>query len=363
MALFVGVAPYTAIQVPVLSISEAPTGQMVELQGPFLKDLADRRGITIGTLGIESPWESLATDQYYPTLMREFNLIVTFNSMKEILPFDRATYSFARLDNIVGFGQQNGLRLRENPLIWGEDLPDWLLNGTFSRDELIGILRDYVTTLVGRYKGKISEWEVVNEAFTASGGYEDNVWFRGIGPEYIELAFRAARAADPTATLLYNDYQNESAGAKADAIYRMAADFKARGVPLDAIGLEMHLHDGYPWYPTPTKDGVLANMRRFGALGLAVNVTEIDVNTYYMTGTPDEKRIRQARIYRDMLSACLESSVCKSFTLWGFTDAHSWLFGPAYVRPGQAEAPLILDEHYNPKPAYYSLRDTLLAGG
>jgi endo-1,4-beta-xylanase len=216
---------------------------------------------------------------------------------------------------------------------------------------LIEILREHVTTVVGRYRGRIVAWDVVNEAVADDGSLRDTIWSRGIGPEYVEMAFRWAHEADPDALLFYNDYGGEGLGRKSDGIYGLVGDLVARGVPVHGVGLQMHVSLG--WSPRP--QDVAANVARLAELGLEVHVTEMDVRI--KAPVTEEELAQQARVYRDLLQVCLSAQSCKAFLLWGFTDRHSWI--PHFFTGW--DAALIYDEAYRPKPAYDMLRDTMLS--
>jgi endo-1,4-beta-xylanase len=214
------------------------------------------------------------------------------------------------------------------------------------------VLRGHITTVVGRYRGRIAAWDVVNEAIEEDGTLRDTFWLRIIGPEYIDMAFQWAHEADPDALLFYNDYASEGLGRKSDAVYALVQDMLERDVPIHGVGLQSHLVLTSP----PVFKDVLANIKRLSDLGLLVHVTEMDVR---MRGEPTEARLeRQARVYSAFLEACLEAENCTAFVLWGFTDRHSWIPGE---RPGWGSA-LIFDESYQPKPAYEAMREALSGG-
>ena len=135
-------------------------------------------------------------------------------------------------------------------------LPAWLTEGTWTRDELIAIIREHITTVVGHYRGRVAAWDVVNEGVGDDGSLRDTIWLRGIGPEYIDMAFRWAHEADPDALLFYNDYAGEGLGTKSDAIYALVQGLLERGVPINGVGLQMHV--SLRWSPQP--QDVAANM-------------------------------------------------------------------------------------------------------
>ncbi len=331
-----------------------------------LRDFAKRRGFEIGTQIVNS---MLRYAPYRDTAAREFNLAIIDGELHWKLaepPFrpDRTHYNFAYADRVVDFARANGMSVQAHHLVWGYDLflPEWLVKGNYSRDDLLAILHENIQTILDHYKGRVSEYVVVNEAFTPSG-YGQNFWYNNIGPEYIEMAFRWAREADPNAILIYSDFDAEVINDKSNQIYEMVRDFKARGVPIDGIGMQMHwLNPAYQTKGVPSKQEVVANMKRFGELGVKIYVTEFDVNLAHVQGTQQQRRDYEARVYKDMLDACLESGVCTSFSIFGFTDAMSWYTissCPGCFGDPNAE-PLIFDKDYKPKPAYFAVRDALL---
>jgi endo-1,4-beta-xylanase len=252
-------------------------------------------------------------------------------------------------------------RVYMSPLVWGLELPSWLLEEEYSREELIGIMHNHIQTIMDRYRDRYPDKErfawVVCEAvwaFDGYRGYEQNIWYRTIGPEYIKLAFNFAREADADAILVYNDYGNEVPGPKSEAVYDLISDLKEEGTPIDVIGMQFHLDAANP----PNKEEIISNMRRFATLGVDVYVTELDVNLINLSGAKEEKLAIQAQIYKEVVEACVESEVCKHIILWGLSDRP----GDAWIdRPGGAEAPAVFDENYSPKPAYFAILDALRA--
>lgn len=317
---------------------------------PTLRSLALAHGIFIGTTVNVDALQN--ETQYRDVLATEFNMVTPEVSMK----FDATEpqlghYTFTAGDTIVAFAKAHNMQVRGHNLVWYIALPSWLTNGHFTREELISILHAHILAEVSHYRGQVNIWDVVNEAINSNGSLRDSIWLRGIGPDYLDMAFRWAHEANPQARLFYNDYGGEGLGQKSDAIYNLVAGMIKRGVPINGVGLEMHVSvDGYP----PPQD-VLANMKRLAALGLEIQITEMDVK---IQGDPRPMQVKlntEAQIYRDMLSTCLDVKQCTAFVMWGFTDRHSWI--PAAT--GHPDAPLIYDAAYNPKPAYYALMDVL----
>ncbi len=304
-------------------------------------------------LGTAVAVEPLENDSLYKqTLERKFKVVTPENAMKfENLQPSRGQYDFRNSDTLVDFAEARGMQVRGHTLVWHAQLPDWLTQGSFTRDELIGILREHITTVVGHYRGRVAAWDVVNEAVDDNGTLRDNIWLQSIGPEYIEMAFQWAREADPQAKLFYNDYGGEGLGPKSGAIYTLVQGLVQRGVPIGGVGLQMHV--SVMEYPDP--QDVEANMTRLAALGLEVNITEMDVRIQDSSGTMEEKLTAQARVYQDMADACRTSRACKQFVVWGLTDNYSYTRQQAY----QQEAPVLFDESYRPKPAYQAVQEAL----
>jgi len=344
--VFLGFLPLALAVSCTSGASETPTATPT----PSLSSLAQARGIAIGAA--VGPQFLRDEPAYAETLGREFSMLTPENVMKfGLVHPEPDRYDFADADYLVDFAEAHGMQVRGHTLVWHFQLPTWLTEGTWTRDELIGILREHITTVVGHYRGRVAAWDVVNEAVGDDGSLRDTIWLRGIGPEYIDMAFRWAHEADPDALVFYNDYAGEGLGAKSDAIYALVQGLLERGVPINGVGFQMHV--SLRWPPAP--EAVAANVARLGALGLQVHITEMDVRIQDGTGTVDERLAAQANIYRDMMDVCLASSACKAFVTWGFTDRHSWI--PLFT--DNPDVPLLFDESYRPKPAYYAIMDAL----
>ncbi|MDQ0827871.1 endo-1,4-beta-xylanase [Arthrobacter sp. B2I5] len=294
--------------------------------------------------------------QYRNVLASEFSSVSPENQAKwEFIHPQRDQYRFAEMDAIVEFAQQNGQVVRGHTLFWHSQNPAWLEQGNFSKDELRSILKDHITTVVGRYAGKIQQWDVANEILNGDGTLRtaDNIWIRELGPEIIADAFRWAHEADPAAKLFFNDYGVESINSKSTAYVGLISKLLAEGVPVDGFAVQGHLSTQYG-FPGDLK----ANLQRFDDLGLETAVTEIDVRMNIAAGTkPTEAQLaKQASYYQQALEACLNVEDCKSFTIWGFNDKYSWV--PVFFS-GQGEA-TVMWEDYTRKPSYYALQSTLL---
>ena len=315
---------------------------------PSLRDLAAQNGIYVGA----AAWTTHLRDPLHREIMaREFSMFTPEHEAKFcMISRARGEYDFRKVDELVAFAEENDMVIHGHTLIWHSCSPDWVENGDFSRDEAIEILREHITTVVGRYKGRIQYWDVVNEAFDGSD-LRDTAWLRFIGPDYIEMAFQFAHEADPDALLFYNDYGAEDMGGKSDAVYAMAQDFLARGIPLHGIGMQNHFDLGRINF-----GAIAENMQRLGDLGLEVQFTEVDIK--YLGETDDEILRQEAADYYHLMETCLDAENCTAFIVWGVTDKFTWLREWSGLDNPTVE-PLLFSEDYEPKPAYFALMDLL----
>lgn len=316
-----------------------------------LREAANRAGISVGAAVRPS---ALPEAAYSETLGREFNLVEPEDAMKWwVVRRNPDTFDFRQADAIVAFAQAHGMKVRGHCLVWGRDNPDWLAHGHFTPDQLSSLLHDHITTVMKHYAGKVFAWDVVNEALDEHGTLRDSIWYNqpGIGlatkqPAYVEQAFRWARAADPTALLFYNEAEAEGLNQKSDAVYAMLKAFRQGGIPIDGVGLQMHI--SRLDFDTAA---VAANIARLTALGLQVHITELDVSLPLDASgrATDEDLRKQAAVYRAVVRACLESRGCQAIQTWGFTDKYSWIGSHSHGTRGAA---LLFDSNYHPKPAY-----------
>lgn len=313
-----------------------------------LRGYADALGFRIGAVaeGV-GPHDEDRMD----LIAEQFNQIAVTSLAWEVIgQRGENAYSFSIPDGFRRFAAGHALSVLGMHLVYGVDLPGWLKNGSFSRDRLVGLMQDHVRKVMGHYQGQVRAYTVVNEATEPS-----LFWNRAIGPEYVQLACRAARESDPDALLVYNDYAHETASLpKAKQVYDLARSLKEKDL-VDAVGMQMHIigymNDSFNPDPVlpPTKEQILEQMQRYGDLGLKVFITELDVDTSRLPGSLDEKLARQAEIYRTVVEACLESGgICNDMNLWGVNDKETWM--------GEAA---LLFAYNQPKPAYYAVLDVL----
>ncbi|WP_224371363.1 endo-1,4-beta-xylanase [Hyalangium versicolor] len=308
-----------------------------------------RRQVRLGAATNQGPLFNPNEPLYQQTFLAWFDSLTPEYEMKiaQLQPKE-GQFEFANADRLVAFAEQNGKTVRGHTLIWGNSLPSWLTSKTWTREELIQVLETYVTTVVGHYRGRIPEWDVVNEAIDDNGAMRSNLWMDTIGPEYIALAFKAAHQADPAARLFYNDFSAEKPNAKAAAIYDMAVALKAQGIPIDGIGMQAHVSPNY--YPTQQElETVIA---RLESAGLEAELTEVTVNLSKVSDMPESERLAlQAKIYQGMVAACQAHRACTRVTTWGLTDKYNSM--------GSQSAPLLFDIQYQPKPALGVVRSIL----
>lgn len=318
---------------------------------PSLRELADLNNLDIGAAVYTYHLDNATHGEI---LGQEFNVLTHEQEAKPCeIQSQRSRFNFEPMDEIVDFAEANDMSVHGHTLVWHSCTPTWIENGDFTRDEAIQYLRDYIMTVVGRYQGRIPVWDVINEGIDDDATIRNNAWHRLIGDDYLELAFQFAHEADPDALLLYNDYGIEGINAKSNAVYEMAQDFVERGIPIHGIGLQGHFSLG-----TINRSSITQNIERFGELGLEVHFTEIDVR---FSGEPtDEIFAQQAEDYRTLLEICLDVEACTTFIVWGVTDRYTWLRGSNlgfFNNPNVA--PLLFDDDYEPKPAYFALLDLL----
>lgn len=314
-----------------------------------LRTYAARRGFLIGS-ALDRGFRYSGADgvTFRGVMAHEFNVLTPENDMKfDHLHPSATTYRFASADSLVAFAESNGMKVRGHNLMWHQQLPSWLTSGTWTRAQAESILVDHVTTVVGHYRGRVMEWDVVNEPLNDDGTMRSGFWMDHIGSGYVEDALKAAHAADPGAALFINDYNVEGVGRKSDSLLALVKDLHGRGVPIDGVGLESHFVVG--GVPSSLAD----NMARFAAAGLEVHITELDVRIQLPTTAVT--LTQQATDYATVVGACAASPACGLVVMWGFTDRESWI-PSAFAGWGAAT---VMDASYGRKAAYESVAGRL----
>ncbi len=277
-------------------------------------------------------------DSTYTTIAnREFNSVTAENEMKiDATEPQQGQFNFTAADRVYNWAVQNGKQVRGHTLAWHSQQPGWMQN--LSGSALRQAMNNHINGVMAHYKGKITQWDVVNEAFVdgTSGARRDSNLQR-TGNDWIEVAFRTARAADPAAKLCYNDYNVENwTWAKTQAMYAMVRDFKQRGVPIDCVGFQSHFNNDSPY-----NSNFRTTLQNFAALGVDVAITELDIQG--ASGTT----------YANVTNDCLAVPRCLGITVWGVRDTDSW----------RAEhTPLLFNGDGSKKPAYTSVLNALNAG-
>jgi endo-1,4-beta-xylanase len=337
--------------------TRATTGQHDLGSSGSLRDLAAPIGLRIGTAVI--PFD-LDTPAYTAILAEQFSVVTPGNEMKwGVVEPAQGQFDWSGADRLVAFAKQHRQLVRGHTLLWHNQLPTWLTtgvaNGTITSSQLMGLLEQHIFTEVGRYRGKIWQWDVANEFFldaNPSGINPNDFWVSNLGPGIIPQAFKWARQADPHALLFYNDYNiagEDGTNAKSDAVYAWLQQMLDQGVPIDQFGFSG---------PKMTED-----LQRYAGLGLRVAITEADVRTFVNNATdqvPTDNLAVFAQPYEfgQMIKAALAVPACISFTVWGFGDADSWVPG-FFTGEGYAT---IYDVNLNPKNAYFELQQELALG-
>ncbi len=333
-----------------------------------LRKAAAARGFLVGAEVQAAPLQE--PGPYRDTVRAEYNLLTPGNAMKFSVIHPRVDrYDFSDADTIVGFAAENGMAVRGHTLVWHNQVPAWVRNqlalsdysncsgiAAATRESLRTVLRDHITTVVSRYRGKLLTWDVVSEAFEDGSRpvRRNTIWQCALGPTYIDSAFVWTRRADPDIKLFYHDYGAEGTGVKADSVYNLVTTLRRNGVPIDGVSLQLHgalSSSSARNFSGPTAASVGQNMDRLIGLGVEVQITEMDIK---LRNPTTAMRETQGHIFADMLGVCLARPKCTAFVTWGFTDLWTWN-NPAYPTAAGWVEPLPFDTSYGHKPAFDSL--------
>lgn len=327
-------------------------------------------GLKIGTaVGGQFYSEYDKNSIYDKTIKDNFNMLVAENEMKyDAMEPQKGVFNFSKPDILVNFALKYGKQVRGHTLCWHSQLPSWLTAGltngtnncTYTRATLLAILKNHITTIVTRYRGKVQQWDVVNEPFSDSNGaLRNSIWQQVIGNDYIDSAFVWAHKADPEAKLYLNEYGSEMYGTtKGNAMYNFVTAMKNRGIPINGVGLQCHF--------TVSKIDFTKldqNLKRYAAAGLEALITELDIRIAKTDYTADATKMlaAQATDYSKMIRLCLNNPNSKTFVTWGFTDKYSWIPGfTASTGNGPAsDYSLLFNTSFVAKPAYTSILNEL----
>jgi endo-1,4-beta-xylanase len=321
----------------------------------FLLSKASAAATTLGAamrahkriFGVGITGGGLNMPTYANVVATQFTSLTPSNEMKwDATEPSQNSFNFGAADAIVKFAQSHHIKVRGHTLVWHSQLAGWV-NNISSSPQLLQAMRNHIAKVAGHFKGEISYWDVVNEAFQENGSRRASIFQRVIGDSFIEEAFKAAHQADPQAKLCYNDYNIEGINPKSNGVYAMVRSFRSRHVPIDCIGIQGHLIAGQ------IPSGIQANLQRFAKLGLSVQFTELDIRMPVPTNNVNLQK--QAQDYQAVILACLAVSRCAGVTVWNVYDGDSWV--PSTF-PGYGAATLF-DNNYNKRPAYYSILSAL----
>ncbi len=307
-------------------------------------------------------WNLDGSSEQYKTITKHFNVFVYENESKpDATHPSEDRYNFANVDKFVEFGEQTGATLRGHTLLWHSQCPDWFFfdsNGNYVAPEvLLERIDEHVTTIVSRYAGKIDTWDVVNEVISDGAGLRDSHWYNVVGDydgdgdkyDYIEQAFRSARAADPDARLIINDYNMEWSESKTISMYLAVKQMLSEGVPIDGVGLQMHIGPDLDVAKLRSNIEILLKLRDINP-DFVIEVTEMDMN---MTGSTKEDFEKQAAKYAEMFQLFIdlaEEGVLDTVVFWGFYDGASWL-----NKSDADNYPMLFDREFMTKPAFWSV--------
>jgi endo-1,4-beta-xylanase len=287
--------------------------------------------------------------KYSGIVTKEFSSITAENAMKfGGLHSSENNFNFTDADYLVGYAQQNNKRVHGHTLVWYTSLPTWVTN--FQGDSLAweNLLKTHIQTVVSHFKGKIVSWDVVNEDFEDTGVQRNSIWKKHLGSDYVARCFQYAHEADPNALLFYNDYGHEYSSAKREAISKMLADFKKRGIPIHGTGMQFHMTH------TQSDANIVAAITSAAATGLRVHISELDIrvnneknkNIVFTSALAQLQASRYKFVVKTYNSIPINQQY--GITTWNVSDADSWI--PNWL--GAPDFPLPFDANYLRKPAY-----------
>lgn len=308
--------------------------------------------------------------------VREFNAVTAENVMKwEIIHSEPGVYDFDVADAMIELAEENDMFVVGHTLVWHSQTPDWVFYDDYgellSREALLERMSDHIQTIVGRYKGRVHGWDVVNEAIVDDGSMRDTYWYQIIGDDYLAKAFEFTHEADPDAELYYNDYSLEIP-AKREGAIRLVESLQDQGAPITGIGTQGHF--SLDW---PTLENIERTIVDFAALRIDVMITEVDIDVLpqafdymgadvnvsvelqdelnpYSGGLPDSVQQQLTDRYRDIFEIYLKhSDDITRVTFWGVTDGDSWKNN--WPVRGRTNYPLIFDRNWEPKPAHQAI--------
>ncbi|UCE85092.1 MAG: endo-1,4-beta-xylanase [Deltaproteobacteria bacterium] len=339
-----------ALATSLLAGTLAPSAGATHLAPGALAEAAHRVGFHVGA-AIDHDLDAARRE----IAAREFTSATLENSLKwgPLSPAP-GVYDFSRADAVIDWAEPSGLRVRGHTLFWDRlnGTPGWLADEVAAAPDPAAHLRQrmetHAQTVVGRYAGRLSQWDVVNEPLAALRGDLDplNLFVQTLGESYLDIAFRAAHAADPDAELFLNETLVELLPAKFEGLIALVERMLARGVPIHGVGLQGHF-----LLAPPDPFALRSQLERIAALGLRVELTEVDIPISLFASAPDPLAA-QAQAYGDLFEACVSVRACTGITTWGVDDGHTWLDSFFLTQQNAPNRPLLFDASGQPKPAY-----------
>lgn len=287
---------------------------------------------------------------------KQFNSFTAENIFKaEYLHPEETIFDWTDADALSDFCLTSGKRLHGHTLIWQQQLPQWILNYSGSAADWEKLFKNHIETIVLHFKGKVTSWDVVNEAFNDDGTLKNNIWKQKIGDTYIEKAFTYAHDADPDVLLFYNDFSLESNPTKRNSIIHYFNNLRVRGVKIDGIGLQMHVS-----ISSPEASQVAESLQDIVANNYKIHISELDISVNPLSQNihPNQALFENQADYLGKIILNYKQVPSKfqyGITFWGVSDKDSWI--PAYFN--REDYPLLYDNNYLPKPAYCKLKEIL----
>lgn len=358
----------TIIGALLLGCSTSPTAEAPSLKNAYQDDFLIGTALNVA--------HNLGTDSLGIEIIRQhFNAIVAENCMKSmhIQPIE-GIFFFDEADHFVQFGEENNMHITGHTLIWHSQAPEWFFTNEkgedVSREVMIERMKSHIQTVVGRYKGRVHGWDVVNEAILDDGSWRNTKFKEIVGDDYIKLAFQFAHEADPEAELYYNDYGMSQEGRR-NSVVELVKQLQADSIRIDGIGMQGHMGMDYPDINEFEK-----SIEAFAALGVKVMITEMDITLLpfpaeetaevsltaeyqekmnpYAAGLPAEVEAAFNKRYSDFFSLFLKhSDKISRVTIWGVTDNDTWRND--WPIEGRTDYPLLFGRDYQAKPVVQQL--------
>jgi endo-1,4-beta-xylanase len=300
-------------------------------------------------VGVAIDFQKLLNEERYRNLIiSQFNSITPEQSMKaSVIHPQKEIYDFSETDFLIKFCKKYNKRLHGHTLVWYKNNPRWMERFKGNKVEWEQMLKEHIQTVIGHCKDGIKSWDVLNEAFNPDGSLRENIWLKNIGESYIEKSFRYAEEADPEALFFYNDFDLESRPAKLNAVLKFFSDLRSKGVKIDGIGMQMHISISSPYASEINMAAMQVEER-----GFMVHYSEFDITVVKGSsltfGEKNQLRRQAARI-KEIVAGYrhLRSKTSFGITMWGLTDADSWL-----TEKNGHDRPLLFDSRCRAKPAY-----------